>query len=99
VIEDMGDRAIDLVSALLKSLCAAVIVTLDQLKNGFVRVYEEMPEICIDVPLAYQVQEKFVAKCVSQGFLSKELIKCMPVRGRKRFVSEGDGGLVKTDSY
>lgn len=34
-IEDMGDRAMDLICTLLKSLCSSVIVTLDQLKNVF----------------------------------------------------------------
>lgn len=33
VIEDMGDRSLDLICALLRSLCSAVIVTLDQLHN------------------------------------------------------------------
>ncbi len=33
VIENMGERAMDLICALLKSLCSSVIVTLDQLKN------------------------------------------------------------------
>lgn len=94
-IEDMGERAMDLICALLKSLSAAVIITLDQLKNGFNRVYQEMPEICIDVPLAYTILEKFVLKCQTAGFFPSDLLKNLPSRGRKRFVSEGDGGRVK----
>ena len=38
-IEDMGDRAMDLICALLKSLCSAVIITLDQLKNVNLTTY------------------------------------------------------------
>jgi len=98
-IEEMSDKTMDLICKLLKSLSASVIVTVDQLRNGFLRVFEEMPEICIDVPMAYGVMEKFTTKCVGQGFLSTELIKEMPSRGRKRFVSEGDGGLVKEDNF
>lgn len=99
VIENMGERAMDLICALLKSLCSSVIVTLDQLKNGFNRVYLEMPEICIDVPLAYNILEKFALKCEKQGFFPTELLKNIPSRGRKRFVSEGDGGQVKDVVY
>lgn len=33
VIEDMGERAMDLICQLLKSLCSSVIITIDQLKN------------------------------------------------------------------
>jgi programmed cell death protein 4 len=99
VIENMGERAMDLICALLKSLCSSVIVTLDQLKNGFNRVYLEMPEICIDVPLAYNILEKFALKCEQQGFFPTELLKNIPSRGRKRFVSEGDGGQVKDVVY
>jgi len=99
VIEDMGERALDLICVLLKSLTSSVIVTLDQLKNGFKRVYEEMPEICIDVPHAYNILEKFAGKCAKEGFLPNELIRNIPSRGRKRFVSEGDGGKVKDDSF
>jgi programmed cell death protein 4 len=98
-IEDMSDKTMDLICKLLKSLAASAIVTEDQLRNGFLRVFEEMPEICIDVPLAYGVLEKFTAKCVGQGFVTQELIKHMPSRGRKRFVSEGDGGRVKEDIF
>jgi len=99
VIEDMGERAMDLTCTLLKSLCSAVIVTLDQLKRGFKRVYEEMPEICIDVPHAYNILEKMVFKCSKVGFvpLDSFIVKDIPQRGRKRFVSEGDGGKEKVE--
>lgn len=42
--------------------------------KGFMRIYEEMAEISIDVPLAYTVLDKFLAKCESAGFLPKDLI-------------------------
>ncbi|XP_015786262.1 programmed cell death protein 4 [Tetranychus urticae] len=94
-IEDMSDHVIELILKLLKSLTDAVVVTVDQLKNGFNRVYEEMPDICIDVPLAYQILEKFINKATALGFLPTDTVKNMPTRGRKRFVSEGDGGKLK----
>lgn len=48
--------------------------------KGFFRVYEEMPDICIDVPQAYTVLEKFLSKCQSAGFLTDEVVKSMPSR-------------------
>lgn len=97
VIEDLRDRTLDLICNLLHALGSSAVVTVDQLKNGFLRVYEEMPEICIDVPQAYTMLEKLINKCVAQKFFPAELVKLMPTRGRKRFVSEGDGGRVKED--
>ncbi|KAG8198265.1 hypothetical protein JTE90_021522 [Oedothorax gibbosus] len=96
VIEDMGERSMDLMCKLLQVLASSVVVTIDQMSRGFFRVYEEMPDICIDVPQAYTVLEKFVTKCHAAGFLAAEVFKKLPSRGRKRFVSEGDGGVVKT---
>ena len=54
-----------------------------------------MPEIAIDVPAAYSVLERFVTRCRASGFITDELVRKMPSRGRKRFVSEGDGGRIK----
>ncbi|XP_054167235.1 programmed cell death protein 4-like [Oppia nitens] len=98
-IEDMGERTMDLICELLKSLCSSVIITLDQLRNGFYRVYQEMSEICIDVPHAYNILEKFAIKCQKCDFLPSDVVKNLPSRGRKRFVSEGDGGRVKEELY
>lgn len=98
VIEDMGDRAADLMCKLLKSLYASIIITPDQMKRGFLRVFHAMPDISIDVPTAYISLEKLVTKSEESGFLTDEIVKKMPSRGRKRFVSEGDGGRIKEDS-
>jgi programmed cell death protein 4 len=58
-----------------------------------------MPEIVIDVPAAYTILERFVVRCKAGGLLTNELVCKMPSRGRKRFVSEGDGGIVKEGSW
>lgn len=54
-----------------------------------------MPDICLDVPSAYSVLERFMERCQKAGFLTDNIIKKTPCRGRKRFVSEGDGGRIK----
>ncbi len=48
--------------------------------QGFLRVYEDMPDIILDVPLAYTVLERFVNKCHKAGFISEDLIKKVPMR-------------------
>lgn len=99
VIEDMRETVMDFMCKFFQVLASSMIVTPDQMTRGFFRVYKEMPDICIDVPQAYSVLEKFVSKCQTAGFLSDEILKEMPTRGRKRFVSEGDGGAVKPNVY
>ncbi|KAK7571101.1 hypothetical protein V9T40_014705 [Parthenolecanium corni] len=83
--------------AFLKSLSDAVIVTPEMMERGFLRVFEDMPDIILDIPLAYTVLERFVEKCSKAGFIPDDVTKKVPMtmRGRKRFVSEGDGGRVK----
>ena len=54
-----------------------------------------MPEIAIDVPAAYGILDRFVVRCRAAGVITDELVRKMPTRGRKRFVSEGDGGQIK----
>lgn len=86
----MRERTLTLISELFQYLYKTIVITVDQLTLGFNQVYEEIEEIVIDVPLAYPLLERLVAKC--ESFLPKELVKRSPKqRGRKRFLSESDG--------
>ncbi|XP_076053110.1 programmed cell death 4 [Oratosquilla oratoria] len=98
-LEKMDDRTANMMCDLLASLHNSIIVTPHQMKEGFLRVYEDMPEICLDVPPAYTVLERFVARCHIGKVIGEDVVKKLPVRGRKRFVSEGDGGRVKDNAY
>ncbi|XP_049857865.1 programmed cell death protein 4 [Schistocerca gregaria] len=98
-IEAINGHTEELMCKLLKSLYSAIIITPDMMDRGFLRVYEDMPDICLDVPLAYTVLERFVERCQKAGILGEEVIKKLPSRGRKRFVSEGDGGRVKSYDF
>lgn len=80
---------------LLKSFSDAVIITLDQMERGFLRVFDDLPDISMDVPLAYIILDRFVERCHTLGFLTENVLKKMPPRGRKRFVSEGDQQFFK----
>lgn len=99
VIENMDERSSKMMCSLLESLHRSIIITPTQMKAGFLRVYEDMPQICVDVPPAYNILEKFAMKCQAAKIVGDDVIKKLPVRGRKRFVSEGDGGRVKDDAY
>jgi len=95
VIESMHEKTDEAMCKLLQALFRSFVITFDQMKNGIERVYDVMPEIVIDVPAAYTILERFVMRCKTAGMLTDELVRKMPSRGRKRFVSEGDGGLIK----
>ncbi|XP_062988714.1 programmed cell death protein 4 isoform X2 [Elgaria multicarinata webbii] len=99
VLESTGETNFKLMLDLLKSLWRSAVITTDQMKRGYERVYREIPDINLDVPHSYSVLERFVEECFSAGLISKPLRDLCPFRGRKRFVSEGDGGRLKSESY
>lgn len=99
VLESTGETTFKMMLDLLKSLWMSTVITLDQMKRGYERVYREIPDINLDVPHSYSVLERFVEECFQAGIISKPLRDLCPSRGRKRFVSEGDGGRLKLESY
>ncbi|XP_049427596.1 programmed cell death protein 4a isoform X1 [Epinephelus fuscoguttatus] len=80
---------------LLQSFWKTGLITVDQMNRGFQRVYDELPEISLDVPHAHSIMETFVDLCYQEAVITKQLRDACPSRGRKRFVSEGDGGVIK----
>ncbi|CAI5785018.1 cell death 4-like [Podarcis lilfordi] len=95
VLESTGDTAVAMMVRLLKVLWETGLVTLDQMNRGFQRVYDELGDISLDVPLAHSILERLVDLCFEEGVITKPLRDACPARGRKRFVSEGDGGQIK----
>ncbi|XP_043970500.1 programmed cell death protein 4b isoform X2 [Gambusia affinis] len=95
VLESRGEKTFKMVLQLLKSLSLSSIITEDQMRRGYERVYMDIDEINIDVPLAYFILEQFVEKSFHMGVIGVKLRDQCPHRNRKRFVSEGDGGVVK----
>lgn len=84
------------IAKLLKSLSDINLISVDQMRKGFLRLFNEIPDIHIDVPHAYATLERFVQSCFEvKLFLPRDVINSVPSRGRKRFVSEGDGGRIK----
>ncbi|XP_076845606.1 programmed cell death protein 4a isoform X2 [Brachyhypopomus gauderio] len=95
VLESNGEGAIQMMVKLLQAFWKSGLITLDQMNRGFQRVYDELPEISLDVPLAHSIMEAFVDVCFQESVITAQLRDACPSRGRKRFVSEGDGGIVK----
>ncbi|KAI5634631.1 MA3 domain-containing protein [Phthorimaea operculella] len=79
----------------LYELRRSLIVSPDQMDRGFLRVLEDMSDIVLDVPLAYIMLDRFLERCAGKFKLGDHVLKRVPTRGRKRFVSEGDGGHIK----
>lgn len=94
-LEESTERSLTMMNELLKYLYGVNIITPEQMKQGMKRVFEDMPDICLDVPAAYTLLEHLGNKMYTVGILTEEIYKELPARGRKRFVSEGDGGRVK----
>jgi len=99
VIESMHEKTDEAMCKLLQSLFRSFVITIDQMRAGFQRIYDTIADICIDVPQAYLVLERWVWRSRQAGIINDDIVKKMPCRGRKRFVSEGDGGLIKESSW
>ncbi|EDO34959.1 predicted protein [Nematostella vectensis] len=95
VLEEGSERVIEVMNNLFKDFHQTNIVTPDQIRNGFIRVFDSMGDIVLDIPHAHIFLEKLVDASTKSGVIPISLTLKMPSRGRKRFVSEGDGGLVK----
>ena len=99
VIESSHGKTEEAMCKLLQSLFRSFVITIDQMRAGFQRCYDQMVDISIDVPQAYIILERWVLRCRQAGIINDDIVKKMPSRGRKRFVSEGDGGLIKESSF
>lgn len=94
-IEEYREHAIQHCAELLRSLTTSNIITPDQLDKGIQRLLADMSDISIDVPAAYSLLEMMSNLLLKYNVIKDTLIKESPLRGRKRFVSEGDGGRFK----
>jgi programmed cell death protein 4 len=95
----MHEKTEESMCKLLQSLFQTFVITIDQMRNGFQRVFDQMPDISIDVPAAYVILERWVLRCRQAGIVNDDIVRKMPSRGRKRFVSEGDGGRIKDSTF
>lgn len=99
VLENGTDTCASAMTELLKYLGITTVITSDQFEQGFLRVFGDMSDIVLDVPHAYTTLNNFMEKSVKAGYVSPQVAEEIPQRGRKRFVSEGDGGALKQPEY
>lgn len=95
VLESGAQSVMDSICQLLKDFADSVLTTRDQIISGFGRAFDAMDDIVLDNPHAYRTLAAFVDKCARTRVISLSLRDKAPSRGRKRFVSEGDGGSMK----
>ena len=55
-------------------------------------MFDSINDLALDVPHAPSMLEKFCAFSVQDNIIPESFVSRIPTRGRKRYVSEGDGG-------
>lgn len=80
VIESNKEQTAEAMSNLLKTFYDACYITTDQMTQGFVRVLDNIQDIQLDAPLAYETFDKFADICFNQGFLPNRVLKELPGR-------------------
>ncbi|KAG8558557.1 hypothetical protein GDO81_017045 [Engystomops pustulosus] len=80
VLEASGDTTYKMMLNLLECLWKSAVITLDQMKRGYDRIFQEIPDINLDVPHAYSVLERFVEDCFKAGIISKQIRDQCPSR-------------------
>jgi len=78
VLEDGSERSAERMVKLLKELNETCVITPEQIAQGFRRVFENMPDINLDVPNAYIFLERFGEMCHSEKVMSENSYKDMP---------------------
>lgn len=79
-LEALNDATEEAMAKLLKSLEQACIVTIEMIEQGFQRVFDDIQDISLDIPLASIVLERFTQRCYNLGVLTEKMIKNLPTR-------------------
>jgi programmed cell death protein 4 len=79
-LESLSEPTEDAFGKLLQSVEQCCIVSPDMIERGFQRVYDDLPDIYLDIPLAYIILERFAQRCSNLGVLSEKMVKNLPSR-------------------
>lgn len=79
-LEAVNEGVEDAMGKLLQSLEQSCVVTVEMMEQGFQRVFDDIQDISIDIPLAYIILERFVHRCHNLGVLSEKMVKNLPSR-------------------
>ena len=80
VIESGKEQTAVAMSNLLKAFYDACYITTDQMTQGFVRVLDNLTDIQLDAPQAFNSFDNFADICFKQGFLPNRVLKELPGR-------------------
>ena len=80
VIESSHEKTEEAMCKLLQSLFRSFVITIEQVRVGFQRCYDQMVDISIDVPQAYLVLERWVLRCrqVRINYITQQCNECIP---------------------
>jgi programmed cell death protein 4 len=79
-LEAMNETVEESMSKLLKSLTATGIIFNEMMDQGFQRVYDDIQDISLDIPLAYIILERFIQRLYNANIVSEKVIKNLPSR-------------------
>lgn len=79
-LEALNEDVEDAMGKLLKTLEQNCFLTVEMMEQGFQRVYGDIQDISLDIPLAYNILERFVQRCYNLGVLSERMMKNLPSR-------------------
>lgn len=75
---------------LLEILTKSAVITYDQLKTGMLRLFDDIEDIHLDVPNAYEQLQTLLKQLEEKKILNHDITSNAPQKGRKRMTSEGD---------
>ncbi|KAH8368085.1 hypothetical protein KR084_006870 [Drosophila pseudotakahashii] len=79
-LESLSQTTEEAMCELLKQLDLTCLVLPAGMEQGFMRVFDDMADIVLDVPLAYIILDRFVERCNRAGFLTDKIINNVPSR-------------------
>ena len=79
-MEDGRDSCSQKMIDLLQHLSVTTLITSDQFQLGFLRIFNDMTEIVLDIPQAYLLLNKFIERGRQAGFVSAAVAQEVPQR-------------------
>lgn len=79
-LESMNEGVEEAMCKLMRSLEQTCVVTVETIEQGFQRVFDDIQDISLDIPLAYIILERFTQRCHNAGFTSEKIMKNLPSR-------------------
>ncbi|CAF1312297.1 unnamed protein product [Rotaria sordida] len=89
-LEKNTERAEQLTISLLETLTTTTIITYDQLKTGILRLFDDIEDIQLDVPNAYEQLQSLLKQLEGKKVLNHDITSNIPQKGRKRLTSGGE---------